>query len=440
MKGRLKNYFPILFLLLIALLFAKLQWNKRSGSATDICFNICGDARGYYAWLPAVFIYHDLNFRFFDDLEMKETSCGAQVGIPIQDYRYAIEGKTIDKYYPGVSVMMMPFFMAAHFITDSFTQYPANGYSPVYFQTMALCGVFYYFLGMWLMLKILRKLGLNNWQMILTVAVTSFGTNAMYYAIDAPLYSHIYSFTLIAAFLYCALCLRENISAKYIALLAFLTGFLFMARPVNLSILIVLPFLLSPCSQQLLSYFKLRPARLTLFLPALIMPCILFALYKISTGHWFIYSYGKEGFDFLHPHLLQFLFSYDNGLVPYMPLLVVPVLLLFGWHKKESKYLVAGLLATIAITIYIHSSWWAWSYGFSFGARSMLDFVPLFAIMIGLSLKQAKRKAYYYLVPAYLLCAVFTALLYDQKNHGYLNKYPVTDYWQAIHHGLGIKS
>ncbi|HOI87852.1 MAG TPA: hypothetical protein PLV51_08335, partial [Lentimicrobium sp.] len=27
------------------------------------------DAKGYYAYLPAVFIYHDLNFGFFDSIE-----------------------------------------------------------------------------------------------------------------------------------------------------------------------------------------------------------------------------------------------------------------------------------------------------------------------------------------------------------------------------------
>jgi len=179
--------------------------------------------------------------------------------------------------------------------------------------------------------------------------------------------------------------------------------------------------------------------RLLLLLPVLLMPACLAVLYKKATGHFIIYSYGKEGFDFLHPHFMQFLFHVDNGIFPYTPLMLMPVVLLWAWYKTTNKHQIAGLLATLLVTIYIHSSWWAWSYGFSFGARSMLDFMPLCGIMVGLSLQQVNLKRYSYIAPAYLLCCCLTMLLYHQKSHGgYMNKYPITDYWQAIHDGIGV--
>ena len=49
------------------------------------------------------------------------------------------------------------------------------------------------------------------------------------------------------------------------------------------------------------------------------MPAILLSLYKISVGHFLVYSYGHEKFDFINPHLLGFLFSYDNGMFLYIP-------------------------------------------------------------------------------------------------------------------------
>jgi len=439
MKRILLSKTPIIIILLITLLFVKLQVNKRS-SQTDTCFNICGDARGYYAWLPAIFIYHNLNFSFFDTVEMKEAYCGAQIGIPIQDYRYSLEGKSIDKYYPGVSFMMLPFFATAHLATKFFTTYPVTGYSPLYFKIMGFSGIFYYFLGMLFFLKILELLKLNTLQKTLTVLLVTFGSNIIYYTVDAPVYSHIYSFTLIIVFLYYSFCLKNKFSVKHLAYLSFLAGWIFVARPVNISIVLFLPFLFWGNIKLMWGNFKKQPLNFVFMSPVLIMPLILSVLYKISTGHYFIYSYGKEGFDFLHPHFREFIFSYDNGLFPYMPLLLFPVLFLFMWYKRENKKIITGLCITLAVTIYIHSSWWSWSYGFSFGARTMLDFLSLFGIMIGLSLKQVNLKRYIFLIPVYFACCGLTIILYHQQSHGgYMHQYPISDYWEAIYNAIRIK-
>src|SRR5271156_1891631 len=101
---------PLILLLLITLVFAKLQANKRLGSKSDVCMNICSDGRGYYAWLPAIFIYHDVNFGFFENVELKSPLCGGKVGGCLQDYRNTFDGKVCNKYYPGASFMMLPFF------------------------------------------------------------------------------------------------------------------------------------------------------------------------------------------------------------------------------------------------------------------------------------------------------------------------------------------
>jgi len=69
----------------------------------------------------------------------------------------------------------------------------------------------------------------------------------------------------------------------------------------------------------------------------------------------------------------------------------------------------------------------------------MLDFLPLFGILTGISLKQAKIRKYYFMIPVYCLCCGLTMLLYNQKNHGYMNDIPITDYRAAIINGLGIK-
>jgi hypothetical protein len=439
MKTKFINQLPVLFILLFALVFAKLHINKRTDKGKDVCFNICGDARGYYAWLPAVFIYHDLNFAFFDSVEMKDTTCGGQSGISVQDYRYYFNGKACDKYYPGTAFMMLPFFAAAHIYTMYFSGYLPNGYTFWYFKLMAFSAMFYYMIGMLFFLKVLKKLGLNTQQQSLAVVLVTFGSNMIYYIIDAPLYSHIYSFTLAAAFLNYAFALKENFSLKNLAWLAFISGMIFVTRPVNLTIMLLLPFILGSDIKIIRNRIAQKPSYILYLFPVFVMPAILFSLYKISTGHYFIYSYAKEGFDFLHPHFWQFMFHYDNGVFLYMPLLLAPFLFLFLWYKPENKSLVAGTAITLLITMYIHSSWWCWNYSFSFGARTMLDFVPLFGIIIALSLKQTNLRKHFYVLPVYFLCCGLTLILYHQKSAGhFMNEYPITDYWKALGNAFGL--
>ena len=440
MKAALTRHITLALILLITLIFAKLQANKLSGGEDEVCTTICSDGRGYYAWLPGIFIYHDLNFNFFDGVEAKDSLCGGPVGGCMQDYRVYHDGAACNKYYPGASFMMLPFFAAAHFITTTFTHYAPSGYSYPYFRLAGVSGIFYYMMGMLFFLAILVKMGLDTTQRAITILLVTFGTNIMYFAVDKPTYSHIYSFTLIAAFIYLLQCLRERYSARQVLLLSFITGWIFIARPVNLSILVIVPFIFRGQVRNILNEVKLKPARLALLLPGFIMPALLLGLYKISVGRFFVYSYGGESFDFLHPHFWQFLFSGTNGVFAYMPLLLMPFLLLPVWYTPAVRNYVAGAAVTLLFTCYIHSSWYCWWYGFSFGARTILDVAPLFGLVIGLSLRGADRKRYVVLLPAYLVATVLTVLLYHQKTHGYLNGFPINDYWDAIGNAIGLST
>ena len=430
---------PVLLIVLFSLLFANLQTNKRSGGH-DACWNICGDGRGYYAWLPALFIYQDLNFHFTDSVEKKVPDCGLQSGMPIQEYRYNFEGRDCNKYYPGAAFLMLPFFTIAHLYTKWFTNLPANGYSIYYFKIIALSGITYYLLGMLFFLGILTLLRLTDLHKCLTIVIITFGTNLIYYAIDTPAWSHIYSFTIMSAFIYFALKIKELPKTKYLICLSLLAGLIFITRPVDIVIILVLPFLYWNQRKEIWQQFIKKPVWILYCLPGIMFPIILFVIYKISTGSFIIYSYKNEGFNFIHPHLWQFLFHFDNGILPYTPLFFMPLLFLFVWYKKEHKALLLGITTTLIVIVYINSSWWFWAFGLSFGSRTMLDFLPVYGIPIALSVKQSSGKAKYFLIPVYLFCCALTMLLYTQKSsHGYMKLYHVTDYWPAVINGLGIK-
>ncbi len=43
------------------------------------------------------------------------------------------------------------------------------------------------------------------------------------------------------------------------------------------------------------------------------------------------------------------------------------------------------------------------------------------------------------LLSAYFLCCALTMLLYHQKNHGFMNDFPIGDYWDAVLGVVGVK-
>lgn len=426
---------PFVLILLITLVFAKLQYNKHLSSEEDICFNICSDGRGYYAWLPAIFIHQDLNFHFFDEIEVKGETCGGVPGGCLQEYRYDFGGKTCNKYYPGASFMMLPFFATAHLSTILFTQDDANGYSPLYFKIIGFSGIFYYALGMYVFLCILKRFFLSIWQECVLIIVLTFGTNMMYYAVDKPTFSHVYSFVLIGIFVLYSFKLKERFDAQNLASLCFITGFIFVTRPVNLTIVLLLPFLFAGQISEHVNQIIKSPKLLVCVSLVFIMPLALLTLYKLSTNRFWVYSYSNEGFDFLRPHYFDFLFHYDNGLFLYMPILIVPFLTICFWINEQNRLVVIGIVVTLIVTVYIHSSWWCWSYSFSFGARTMLDFMVLFGLLFAFMMKQ---KINYSVLLLCILCLAITMLLYHQKHNGFMNVYPITDYWKALENGIGL--
>jgi hypothetical protein len=114
-------------------------------------------------------------------------------------------------------------------------------------------------------------------------------------------------------------------------------------------------------------------------------------IYKISTGDYWVYSYGAETFDFIHPHIIDILFSYKKGLFLYSPLLL---LALSGGYVlwKKSRFEFFTLFSFLFILTYFLSSWWNWWYGGSFSSRVYLEYIPFFAILLGLSLKSIQNK------------------------------------------------
>lgn len=112
-----------------------------------------------------------------------------------------------------------------------------------------------------------------------------------------------------------------------------------------------------------------------------------FWFWKYSTGKWFVYSYGEEGFFWSDPKILKGLFGFRKGLFLYAPILFLGLVGLFLKNKKLEK-LRLPLIVFMIINTYVIFSWWCWWYGGGFPHRSFVDSYAIFAIFLAIPIQK----------------------------------------------------
>lgn len=348
------------------------------------------DARGYYAYLPATFIYHDLNFSFYDSVE-KSPEMNQHY---IYDYRVeAVPGKTVNKYFCGTAIAQAPFFLMAHALGYVGGD-KADGYSRIYMLFITLAGIFYLFVGLLYTEKLLRLFNIKDNFRSLAIIAILFGTNLFFYSVCEMGMSHIYSFAFIAMFCYFVKKLFVVNHGKDLFISMLLLGFIFLIRPVNLMILLAVPFIagdMYPILKGINTIKKNIPSFVSGFIAMLLVMCIQPVIYKISTGHFWVDSYPGEDFHFGHPHFFDILISYKKGLFLYTPLYLVALGGMYFLFKKKRFAFFCFAFFFISLT-YVLSSWWNWWYGGSFSSRVYVEYLPLFAVLLAFMLQAIKKK------------------------------------------------
>ncbi len=373
-------------MVIMTIISSNLNWGKDNWKGI-----VEADGKGYYSYLPAIFIYNDLNFSFFDKIE-KEKYYNKNL---YYDYRSSGHGRVIDKYFCGTAVAELPFFAIAH-IYAKVLKLDADGYSKAYPVAVSVAALFYLFIGLLFLNLTLKKYLINEWYISLTLITAVFGTNLFYYTVGEPGMSHIFSFAFISMLIFYSKQYFSTYNKKYILIIAIIFGMVVLIRPVNGLILTILPFI-AGSSRSLkkglteIYYQKFRLAlALVLFFGIISIQTI---IYKISTGYFFIDSYGAEGFNFLSPHIFNILFSYKKGLFLYTPIYLVS--LTGGYYLwKNSRFEFYTVFGFLFLITYIFSSWWMWYYGGSFSSRVYVEYIPVFMILLAISLKGIKLKIF----------------------------------------------
>ncbi len=423
---------------------------KHPGETWDRSIN--SDGKGYYAYLPAFFIYHDLTYKFVESYEEKYYPPDRSV---FKEFRSQADGKTTNKCFPGLAILWLPFFLIAHLLS-TFLGFPTDGYSLLYQYAISIAALFYLWLGCRFLMKMLTRSGASVKNAAFITFIIAFGTNIMYYAVVENSMSHVYSFSLITLFLFYVYRYFHDKEGKHFILSAILFGLIVLVRPTNGLILFLLPLMAwisDPGNQNPLSSIlhpkssiqhpaslpgrqagsiKYLVAGILILILLLSLPLI---LWHSTTGHWLVYQYGEERFHFLHPHFLSILFSYNRGWFVYTPVALVSVI---GFRHlwKENKNTFCWTLSFFVIFIYIASCWWMWYYASKCGQRIFIDLYAIVAILL-LFLYQSlqKRKPLRYLLTSILL--IFTGLNIFQCYQHSCFIFPATDitreiYWDSF--------
>jgi hypothetical protein len=392
---------------------------------------ITGDGKGYYAYLPATFIYKDNQFTFRHEYEKKYYS-------PESYYDFTKLGgnKEVDKYFCGTALLVTPFFLAAHVIAQA-TGLPADGYHPIYQYAVFLGAMFYLFLGLWWLYLLLRRLGFRFWTSVGASLLALFGTNLFHYAIREPAMSHIYSFSLVCGFLYFSQRWFQERKGKDILWMGALLGLIVVLRPSNLVIVLFLPFLAGSWENLrsgIAGLFQ-RPLRLLSGFGLFIIPlAIQSALWYWQTGHWIIDSYGGERFYFNKPHFIDILFSYRKGWFLWTPLAFIGITGFF-WYLREKPWRFAWAMGFFLLTAYVMSCWWQWYYGMSFGNRVFIDFLFLPAIGICLWHAHLSNRLAKSLFVIVCLCLLTLNQVQAYQHRKYILRWDMmtrSDYWRIF--------
>jgi hypothetical protein len=353
---------------------------------------IRSDGYGYYAYLPALFVDHNLTMK--TALAYRWTVALKPLGYNWYGIApYPSTGILLDKYTLGTALLQSPSFLAAYAVAHVLGMPP---YSAPYQTAVVIWALLIFGAGEFVLLRCLLRRHTSSISLLAACAVT-FGTSVFHFAAYDGSYSHVYSFFLFALLLAAADAYRTRSTVSTEPLLVQAAGFgailglIALARVPNV-IGGIIPFALiaerflrtKNTRTFVLEIASLGAVALVIFAPQI-------AYWHAITGHLFLNSYQHESFDWLHPQIANFLFSIRRGVFFWTPILLIAVIGLPRFLKSE-KVLAAAVLIVLILEVYICSSWWSWYFGMSFGVRPITDMMPLIALPMAYGLEWLRAK------------------------------------------------
>jgi hypothetical protein len=397
-------------LLLIFLIYgfvAHLLFFQRTKSDSNWT-NLIHDSGIYYAYLPATFIKKDPLWNFMNTENANNPEKGIQYwAFPTE------EGKWIPKMSMGKAMMDSPFFLAADAYVKITKKHERTGFSKPYKYAILFSTLFYALLG-FVMLRLVLLRFFDDKIVAWVLLLLALATNFYHYSTHETGMTHPHNFFLLSAAIYLSLSWTKE---KYLwrsLLFGVVCGLIVLVRPINIVLLLALPFFSSYFQNKEHNFnvlieglrgflFNRRFLLAILAAFVILLPQLLF--WKAQSGSWLHYSYNEEGFFFSDPSIIKGLFSFRKGWLIYAPVMLFSLIGLVCVFRKN-RWLGIGISLTFLVFIYLTFSWWCWWYGGGFGARTMIDIYPFMAFGLAAAI------AFIYQQKAWLKAGFFGMLFF----------------------------
>ena len=371
----LYKYTPEIILLVYVLIFLGFKSPEREWDRV-----INSDGKGYYAYLPAIFIYHDFQFRFVEQYEAQYYPANRSV---FKEFRNDANGRKVNKYFPWMAIVWLPFFLFGH-ILAWLELFPMDGYSLPYQYSIALSALLFLWLGARWLQKLLKKFGSDDRTAAFLTLTITLGTNLVFFTVVEPSMTHVYSFALITGFAFTTWKLFHAYQPKLFVRSLLLITLIFLIRPTNLLVLLLVPFIAGNRDVLAETFRKVTSDKKALIrgvIESMILLAVPVILWYLQTGKPFVYTYGEEKLNFIQPHVMNILFSFNRGWFLYTPVALVSI---FGFAAlyRQNRYRFYWLAGFLLLFVYTASCWWVWYYASKCGQRVFIDIYVAVALLL----------------------------------------------------------
>ncbi len=374
------------------------------------------DALGYYQYLPATFIFHDIKRQdWLAPIDSAYHVVGTGGLYQVMDLD---NGNRATKYLCGVAQMQLPFFFIGHW-SAGMLGHPQDGFSPPYQWAIAFSPVFYCILALFLLRRVLKRF-FSEATVALTLLLLVLATNAVQYISVDNAQSHGYLFALYALVLWATIKWHEVPRIRHAVVIGAIIGLAMVARPTE-AIMLFISLLWNTGSkaEAKVKWAQVRAHRTHIawamgaaFLP--VLPQLVY--WKVVTGSW-VFDVGSK-WDFLLPHF-RVLFGGEKGWFIYTP---VTVLFIAGLFLMRGRPWRKSVLTFTLLNLWIVIAWHDWHYGGSYSARALVQSYPVLALPFAAVAERALATRWKYVflpLCAYLLAVNLFQI--KQYNNGVLH-------------------
>jgi len=341
------------------------------------------DVFGYYLYLPAQFIYHDIGINDFSWLQSILDKYSPTIGF-YQAYQ-GPEGDYIMKYPMGMAILFAPFFFIAHLLAG-LLGFAADGFSLPYQVSIAMGTLVYAIIGIWFLRKILLAFFTDRVTVIVMVLVI-LGTNYFQLTAYDGAIVHNALFTIYTLIIWFTIRWHETPKWRYAIPLGLLVGFATLIRPTEI-ISALIPVFWCIYNRDSLKrkwlLVKSHWSQVTVMVIMVLLVGFLQLIYwKLHAGTWIYYSYEEgEQLKFLDPNFINVVFSWKKGWLIYAPMMAFPLIGFIFLYRRNLK-IFWTVCIFFAVNLLIVSAWTTWWYGGSLGQRSMMQSYAIMALPFG---------------------------------------------------------